>query len=170
MAIPMIGCSKTIPDELQPVLEGERTTAAKIAEAAAAACPAFKLGAPFQPDPMAAPKPSVPHPAKGTSLESNGQVKDVLVMCSWPDPRDASGTTWGGTAMPALKGTNSKKTRPVTMPEDMARNTCKNDRTSCEQIVVPSRYLPSETSADLLVVRPTPDGGTAEVTVIFASP
>jgi hypothetical protein len=114
--------------------------------------------------------PSTPNPAKGTALESEKNVREVRVMCTWPDPRDASGRMWAGTGMPSLRGSKSVPARKVTMPEDMAVNTCKDNASSCEQLIVPSRYEGTARSADLRIVRPTPDGGRAETTVTFALP
>jgi hypothetical protein len=53
------------------------------------------------------------------------------------------------------------------MPEDFTRNTCKKDPENCEQIVVPSRHVASESSADIRMTRKTVDG-TVEVVVILA--
>jgi hypothetical protein len=163
------GCGKTVPSEVQSVLDAQHAAAVKVAADAAAACPGAKGSAPFQPNPMAAPPPP-PNPAKGTSLEADARVVDVFIMCSWPDPRDATHATWAGTSLPSLRGTSTVPALAVTMPEDMAVNTCKKDPHNCEQVIVPSRHSKAARSADLRLKRPTPDGGEVEVRVIFAVP
>jgi hypothetical protein len=95
---------------------------------------------------------------------------NVFVMCSWRDPRDAQGNTWAGTSLPALKGMSGPVVRAVTMPEDSVESTCAKDAHNCEQVLTPSRRVKTERSADLRVVRPAPDGGEAEVIVVFAVP
>lgn len=161
----LLSCSKRIPDEVASSVETNLPVAIHIAEEGAKSCPALKAGAPFQPNPMAAPPPP-PSPAAGTPLATDTHVVDVIVMCSWPDPRDPTGNIGAGTGFPKLKGKAGVPVRAVTMPEDMARNTCKKDRDHCEQVVVPSRHVADERSADIRVTRKTPDG-TIEVTVIL---
>lgn len=164
-----VACGKKAPTEVQAAIDAQHAAAIKVASEAAALCPAVKGSAPFQANPLAAPSPP-PNPAKGTALESDKSVVDVFVMCSWPDPRDAKGAIWAGTGLHSLKGTSNVQTKPVTMPEDISADTCKKDAHNCERTVVPSRYSTSARSADLLVVRPTPDGGQVEVTVVIALP
>lgn len=159
-----LGCGKRVPDDLKPVVDATMPVAIQIAENAAKICPTRKVEAPFQPNPMAAPPPP-PSPAAGTSLASDAHVIDVMVMCSWPDPRDPKGETWAGTSLPRLKKTAGPPVRTVTMPDEIVENTCARDRHNCQQIIVPSRHHASESSADLRVVRPTPDGGEVEVIV-----
>ncbi len=161
----LLSCSKRIPDEVASAVETNLPLAIRIAEDNAKSCAALKASAPFQPNPMAAPPPP-PSPAAGSPLATDTHVVDVIVMCSWPDPRDPSGSAFGGTGFPKLKGKAGVPVRAVTMPEDMARNTCKKDRDHCEQVVVPSRHVVDERSADIRVTRKTPDG-TIEVTVIL---
>ena len=107
---------------------------------------------------------------EGTSLEAEAAVLEVFVTCSWADPRDPKGGTWAGTGLPSLKGTHGQMTRPVTAPDDVVADTCKRNQASCETLVFPSRYSNDPRSADLRVVRPTPDGGRAEITVAFRMP
>lgn len=161
----LLSCSKRIPDEVASAVETNLPLAIRIAEDGAKSCPALKARAPFQPNPMAAPPPP-PSPAAGSALATDAHVVDVIVMCSWPDPRDPTGNTIAGTGFPKLKGKAGVPVRAVTMPEDMARNTCKKDRDHCEQVVVPSRHVADERSADIRVTRKTPDG-TIDVTVIL---
>lgn len=171
IGIPLLGlagCSKRIPNEVAPAVETNLPIAIQVANDAAKLCPQLKAGAPFQPNPMAAPPPP-PSPATGSALASHPQVVDVLVTCSWPDPRDPSGSTSAGTSFPRLKGKSSVPLRPVTMPDDFAVNTCKKDAQNCEQVVVPSRHSASEASADIRVARKTPDG-SVEVVVILSHP
>lgn len=54
------------------------------------------------------------------------------------------------------------------MTEDFAENTCRANPDRCEQLVVPSRHLASERTADLRIVRPAADGGHAELVVVLA--
>lgn len=158
------GCSKRIPDEVAPMVETSLPVAIRVAEDAAKVCPSLKASAPFQPNPMAAPPPP-PSPATGSSLASDPHVVDVLVTCMWPDPRDPSGSAGAGTSFPKLKNKVGVPLRAVTMPEDFASTTCKKDAQNCEQIVVPSRHVADEKSADIRITRKTPDG-TVEVVVV----
>lgn len=160
----LLGCSKRIPDEVAASVETNLPHAIRIAEEGAKSCADLKARAPFQTNPMAAPPPP-PSPAAGSALASDAHVMDVIVTCVWPDPRDPKGNTGAGTGFPTLKGKARVPVRAVTMPEDMARNTCKNDPGHCEQVVVPSRHLADERSADIRITRKTPDG-TIEVVVI----
>ena len=170
VVLALTACSKKAPPDVRAVVDAQHDAALKVADDAIVACPPMRVRAPFQPNPMDAPVPMNERPGKGTSLELEPNVMDVFVMCSWPDPRDAAGATWAGTALPALKGGHPKMVRPVTMPEDIASDTCKKNESSCERLVVPSRYSESAKSADLRIVRPTKDGGRAEVTIVFVVP
>ncbi len=161
-----ISCSKRIPDEVDAAVEANLPVAIQVAVDAAKLCPLLKAGAPFQPNPIAAPPPP-PSPATSSALATHKQVVDVHVMCRWPDPRDPTGTTIAGTSFPRLNNKSAVPLRPVTMPDDLAHTTCKKDRDNCEQIVVPSRHVASESSADIRITRKTPDG-TVEVVVILA--
>lgn len=161
-------CGKKVPPEVQAGIDKHHAAALKVATDAASSCPSMKASAPFNPNPMAAPPPP-PNPAKGTALESDPNVVDVLVTCSWTDPR-GSGDTMGGSSMPSLKNAAKVPTKTVTMPDDMPTNTCAKDPSDCEQVVVPSRYGTSPKSADLRIVKKATDGGRVEVTVVFAVP
>lgn len=159
-------CSKRVPNELAPIVDANLPLAIRVAEDAAKSCPALKASAPFQPNPMAAPPPP-PSPAKGSPLESDTHVVDVLITCNWPDPRDSTGNTTAGSSFPKLKDKVRLPERTVTVPEDFAKNTCPKNHDSCEQVVVPSRYLTSESTADIRITRKTVDG-SIEVVVILA--
>jgi len=160
------GCGRDLPEAVKPTILAQRGAAIELADAAARVCPQAVLSAPFQPNPMAA--PALPgNPAVGTALANDPHVLDVIVSCSWPDPRDPSGETWGGTSLPRLHDHWGPPVRVVTMPEDFIENTCKGDAKTCEQLIVPSRHHEDASSADLRIVRPTEDGGVAEVTVVF---
>jgi hypothetical protein len=166
LALLDLGCGKGVPSEVKPAVDRNLPIAVQVAESAAKLCPSLKARAPFQPDPSAAPPPP-PSPAIGTALESDAQVKDVRITCSWPDPRQKTEEIWAGTSFPALKGTPSVPLRFVTNASEFAENTCKADAHNCHQIVVPSRYHASELSADVRVTRPTSDGGEIEVIVVI---
>jgi hypothetical protein len=158
------GCGRKLPDAVKQAVETNRPLAVKVAEDAAKLCPGMKAAAPFQKDPSSAPPPP-PSPATGTALATDAQVVDVYITCSWPDPRDSSGSTWAGTSFPRLKGTTAVPVRAVTMPEDMVETSCKAGVHDCMQIISPSRHHADEASADIRVLRPTPDGGEVEVVV-----
>jgi hypothetical protein len=161
----LVGCGKSLPTELEPAVDAALPVAIQVAATGATLCSSMKDRAPFQPHPLAAPPPPA-SPAAGTALASDARVVNVLVGCSWPDPRDATGNAWGGTAFPRLNGKSAVPVRPVTMPSDIVQDTCAKNRHDCQQIIVPSRYVASGASADLRVVRPTPDGGEVEVVVV----
>lgn len=167
-AVACAACGKKVPSEVQASIDKHHAAALKVATDASSACPAMKASAPFNPNPMAAPPPP-PNPAKGTALESDPNVVDVLVMCSWTDPR-GKGETMAGSGMPSLKNAAKVPTKQVTMPDDMATNTCAKNENDCEQVIVPSRYGTSAKSADLRIVKKATDGGRVEVTVVFAVP
>ena len=162
-------CGRRVPDSVAGVLESQRPVAIKVADDAAKLCPLAKPHAPFQKNPMEGP-PLPENPAKSTSLAVEAKVHDVYVTCSWPDPRTPD--VWAGTGLPSLKGTRGMRTNPVTLPEDMVMSTCQKNAHDCLQVIAPSRYSSLPGSADLRIVRPTPDGGDAEVLVVFemASP
>lgn len=158
------GCGPEVPDDLRAAVEDVRAEALDVALAAAEVCPRAIRAAPFQPSPISATLPA--NPAAYTGLDAEDRVFDVLVECSWPDPRD--GSIRGGTSLRRLRGTSRPPVRAVTMPEDFAENTCRANPDRCEQLVVPSRHVASERSADLRIVRPTADGGRAELVVVLA--
>jgi hypothetical protein len=94
-------------------------------------------------------------------------VYDVFITCSWPVPGKAN--LGSGTALPALKGNKQIRMITVTMPEDSVETSCTKSPNNCEQVLTPSRYSVQKASADLRIVRPTADGGEAEVIVVFAT-
>lgn len=161
------GCGPSVPSELRDAVESQRAVALDLALAAAEACPRAIEAAPFQPSPISA-GPLPANPALHTKLAEDERIADVLVSCSWPDPRDPSGSTWGGTSLRRLRGPSRVPVRAATMPEDFAENTCEDEAARCEQLIVPSRHVASERSADLRIVRPTSDGGRAELVVVFS--
>jgi hypothetical protein len=130
-------------------------------------CPAAKDRAPFAKNPSGAALPP-PNPAKGTSLDTEPKIVDVFVMCSWPDPRSPGSDMWAGTGLPALRGTSQVPLITVTMPEDIVENTCAKKPHDCVQVITPSRFAKAQKSADFRIVRPTSDGGEAEVRIIIA--
>lgn len=158
-------CSRRVPNEVDSFVEKNLPIAIQVAEDAAKLCPQLKTGAPFNPNPLAAPPPP-PSPAIGTTLVTDAHVMDVLIMCSWPDPRDKSGQMSGGTSFPSLKNKAGVPPRKVTMPEDMAIDTCKKNADHCERIIVPSRYSTADNTADIRITRKTVDG-TVEVVVVI---
>lgn len=157
-------CSRRVPNEVDSAVEKNLPIAIQVAEDAAKLCPQLKTGAPFNPNPLAAPPPP-PSPAVGTALATDAHVLDVLISCNWLDPRDKTGNTSAGTFFPTLKNKAGVPPRAVTMPEDLAMNTCKKDANHCEKIVVPSRYSTADNTADIRITRKTVDG-TVEVLVI----
>ena len=161
------GCGKKLDPQVSAVVEAQRGAATRVAEDAAKLCPQVKDAAPFQPNPMAA-RPPPPTPAKGTSLESEAKVVDVFITCSWPDPRTPGAS--GGTSMPSLRGTSQVPRLHVSMPDDMTENTCGKNAQDCMQVITPSRYGTNDRSADVRIVRPTPDGGEVDVRVVIAVP
>jgi hypothetical protein len=166
LSVVFVGCSRKVPEEVKPTLERDRALARKIADDAAKTCLRAKGAAPFQPDPLSGAHLLPPNPAKGSSLEADANVFDVLVHCSWPDPRNPN--QWGGTSLRALKRRDTMPLRA--RPEDSVESTCRDSPHDCEQVLAPSRYSASAHSADLRVVRRTSDGGEAEVVVVMVAP
>jgi hypothetical protein len=166
-ALALFGCGKKAPPEVAAVIEAQRDNAMRVSEDAAKVCLAAKDRAPFQKNPSSAPLPP-PNPAKGTTLDTEPKIVDVFVMCSWPDPRSPGSDMWAGTGLPALRGTSQVPLITVTMPEDIVENTCNKKPHDCVQVVTPSRFAKAPKSADFRIVRPTADGGEAEVRVIIA--
>jgi hypothetical protein len=167
LVLTSLGCGPDVPAELRDAVDSQRAEALDIALAAAEVCPRAIEAAPFQKSPISA-GPLPANPALHTKLADDDRVVDVLVECSWPDPRHPDGSTWGGTSLRRLRGPSKPPLRMVTMPEDFAENNCDDDEARCEQLIVPSRHVPNERSADLRIVRPTSDGGRAELVVVFA--
>jgi hypothetical protein len=159
----LVGCSKPVPPEVEEAVDRSLPLAIKVAEDAAKLCPSQLENMPFHNPPKNSPPPA--SPAAGTALESDPQVVDVFVMCSFPDPRDAS--VMGGTGLQSLRKTSQVPARPVTMPEDLAENTCRKDASHCQQVIVPSRVSPNEKSADIRIIRPFEGGGQVEVRVVL---
>ena len=172
VALGVCGCSKKVPPAIREDVAARRADAIKIAEAAASVCPSAKARAGLSGVAPVDASPPPPNPAAGSVLECDSKVVDVLVTCSFQDPRDAKHATWAGTGLaPLKKKASGPPVRAVTMPEDFTESSCKGPSPrSCEAVIVPSRHVTSESSADLVVYRRTPDGGEAEVTVVFAAP
>ena len=164
LGVCLVGCSRPVPPEVEEAVERNMPLAIKVAEDAAKLCPSQQENAPFHNPPKNSPAPA--SPALGTALETDTQVVDVFVMCSFPDPRDAS--MMAGTGLQSLRKTSQVPARAVTMPEDMAENTCRKDESHCQQVIVPSRVLPSDKSADIRIVRSFEGGGRVEVRVVLA--
>jgi len=165
IALSTVACSKPVPPEVKDAVTRNLPLAIKVAEDAVKLCPGQKENAPFNNPPKNSPPPA--SPAVGTALESDPQVVDVFVMCSFPDPRGAD--MMAGTSLKSLRGTSQLPARPGTVPGDHAENTCKKISNDCQQVIVPSRVVQSEQSADIRIVRPLPDGGEVEVRVVLAA-
>jgi len=159
----LVGCTKRVPAEVDDAVKRSLPLAIKVAEDAVKVCPGQKPNAPFNSPPANTPVP--PSPAIGTALESDTQVVDVFVMCTFPDPRLPN--TTAGTSLASLRKVSQVPARPVTTPSDMAENTCTKSPTSCQQVIVPSRIVTDEKSADIRIVRAIPGGGEVEVRVVL---
>ncbi len=161
--VSLAGCQRhaTVPPAAKAVLDARRATAEAVALDAAKLCPSMKGRVPI----TASTPPPPPNPALGTALESDPQVQDVLVMCVWTSATDPSMSE--GDGIPSLKKSARVPARAVTMPEDRAETTCLKSPRDCEEVIVPSRYSARADTADLKVVRPTPDGGTVELTMVI---
>ncbi len=155
-------CKKGVPAEVDDAVKRSLPLAVKVADDAVKLCPAQRPNAPFNTPPANTPAPA--SPAAGTALESDPQVVDVFVMCSFPDPR--SPNTTAGTSLQALRKSSQVPSRAVTMPADLAQNSCDKSK-SCQQVIVPSRVVADEKSADIRVLRPLADGGEVEVRVVL---
>ena len=161
----LLGCGKKAPPAIQTEVDAQRAATVKVATDAAAHCAELHARVPLPADPSKA-KPMPANPAKGSPLESAAKVHDVLIMCTRGATSGTPGTS-EGTGFGSLKGKDTVPKLKVTMPEDKLASTCKDGGdTSCEWLVVPSRYLDTSTSADFHVRRPAPEGFVEVTTVL----
>jgi hypothetical protein len=167
-------CGKKVPAELKPTLDAIRPDARKVADAAATACAtqyasgrftASAKGCAINLLPGETVVPTIPSPAKGTALDANTTVLDVLTTCNAPTTASESCGVSLGSLRNAITGPGAGRQRTV------AEGNCKAASTDCEELIVPSQRAADETSTDLRIVKPVsggPAGATAEVTIILA--
>ncbi len=176
----LASCGKSVPPEIKPALDGVRDDARKIAEVAAKTCGDQFASGQFYVTagggggvkllPGQTVVPTIPSPAKGTSLETNPDVVDVMTTCMAP-----AGAGPGGSV--ESFGSDLGTLRHAFGPGDFqngnwstSENSCRSSPSSCEKVEVPSRYLKDKRSADLTLVRPMvggPPGGTVTVTIVL---
>lgn len=179
-ALALVGCHKQVPAEVRPALDSVREDARKAADNAVKACSAQFASGQFYVTPKGCGQkvlpgqtvvPTIPSPAKGTSLESNPNVVEVQAECSAP-----TGSASGGTTTGCSMGLDSlhKAFGPGDFKSgnwDTAEDSCKSSPSNCEKVEVPSRYAKDDKSADLTITRPVPGGpagATATVRVTLA--
>ncbi len=175
----LAACSKSVPSEIASTLDSIRADARNVASAAAKTCGdqfasgqlyASSKGCGIALLPGQTIAPVVASPAKGTPLETNAKVADVMTTCWAP-----TGTGAGGAQESC--GSDLGSLRHAFGPGDFqsgnwgtSENSCKGSPTNCEKVEVPSRYLKDKRSADLTVVRPLiggPAGATVTVTIVL---
>jgi hypothetical protein len=173
-AILVTACGGRVPEEVQPTLTAVRGDAHKVAELAAAACATqftsgrfvvTNKGCSVNKLPGEDLVPIVPSPAKGTLLESNAGVLEVLVTCGAP----TTGNQSCGSSLAPLRG--NMKFPGANRTRKTVEGNCNGRSTDCEEVIAPSQNAHDEKSADLRIVKPViggPAGATVEVTVILA--
>ena len=170
----LVSCSKSVPSEIKPTLDSIRDDARKVADAAAKTCGdeyasgqfyATAKGCGVKLLPGQTVVPVIPSPAKGTPLDTNPNVAEVITTCWLPQTSNESCGDDLGTLRHAFGPGDFQSGNWKT-----AEDTCKKSPTSCEKVEVPSRYVKNPQSADLTIVRPTiggPPGSTAMVRVVL---
>ena len=174
----LASCGKSVPAEIKPTLDAVREDARKVADAAAKTCGDQFASGQFYASPSGCGikllpgqtvVPTIASPAKGTPLESNPNVADVMTSCMAPTGKSGNVEQSCGSDLATLHG--------AFHPGDFqsgnwskSEDTCKKSPTSCEMVEVPSRYVKDAKSADLTIVRPAiggPPGATVTVRFVL---
>jgi hypothetical protein len=154
-ALTLGACADKVPPELKPMVDSRLPRAVSLAENAAARCDARKT--------TEAPGPAI-SPAVGTSLAEELEVVEILVRCDW-EARDERSPEGGEDSFtfPALRRAvrHSHGSPPRLVYDTFVK---RGDR-DFERVHVPSQFTDAASSADIVVTRPIPGGGTVEVTV-----
>jgi hypothetical protein len=148
-------CLDNVPPELRPMVDSRLPRAVSLAESAAARCAAHRAGED--------PEPAV-SPAVGTSLAEELEVVEIVVRCDWEpsDGKSPAGDEHSFT-FPPLRQTAAHTHSP---PPALVYDTfVKRGDRDFERVHVPSQFSDVASSADIVVTRLIPGGGTVEVTV-----
>lgn len=144
-----------LPPELKPMVDSRLPRAVSLAESAAQRCA----------EPKAADGPAPPvSPARGTSLSEELEVIEILVRCD----RGQSHATPPGTGAHSFSFPPLRQAAPHahSPPPELRYDTfVKLGDQDFERVLVPSQFSQVASSADIVVTRPIPGGGTVEVTV-----
>lgn len=154
-ALALGACSDKVPPELQPMVDSRLPQAVSLAETAAARCAERKA--------TEGPEPAV-SPAVGTSLAEELAVVEILVRCNWGQSDEKMPEAEGHSfAFPPLR---QAARRPHGAPSAVVYDTfaTQGDR-DFERVLVPSQFSGVAASADIVVTRAIPGGGTTEITV-----
>lgn len=152
-----VGCSDRVPPDLRPLVDRRLPLAISLAEKAAEQCAALR-------DRQSAAPPS--SPAAGTALAEELTVTEILVRCDWM-PADTPETVPAGgdrsLAFAPLRQAEQRTHQPP--PRLVYDNYLARGDWDFEHVHVPSVFSELTSSADIVVTRPIPGGGTVEVTV-----
>lgn len=154
-ALALSACLDNVPPGLKPMVDSRLPRAVSLAESAAAGCVAHKAAE--GPD-------SASSPAVGTSLAEELEVVEILVRCDW-EPRDEKspeGREHSFTFPPLRRAARHSHSPPPKLVYDTF---VKLGDHNFERVHVPSQFTDAASSADIVVTRPIPGGGTVEVTV-----
>jgi hypothetical protein len=154
-ALWIVGCLDNVPPELKPMVDSRLPRAIDLAESAAGRCAAHRTTG----DPAPTESPTV-----GTSLAEELEVVEILVRCDWGESDGAStGSGEQSFTFPPLRQTSRYSHSP---PPKLVYDTfIKRGDRDFERVLVPSQFSDVANSADIVVTRPIPGGGTVEVTV-----
>lgn len=154
-ALAVSACLDKVPPELKPLVDSRLPRTIFLAEAAAARCAAHKAAE------GSAPAMS---PAVGTSLAEELEVVEILVRCDWE--RKDENSPEGGEQSFTFPLLRQAARHSHTPPPQLVYDTfVKRGDHDFERVYVPSQFSDLASSADLVVTRSIPNGGTVEVTV-----
>jgi len=154
-ALAFVACGDKVPPELQPMVDSRLPQVVSLAETAAARCAAHRASE--GPDPVLS-------PAVGNSLAEELAVVEILVRCDWESSDEKKSEGEGHSfAFPPLRQAvrQSRRSPPVLVYDTFVKQ---GDR-DFERVHVPSQFSDVASSADIVVTRPIPGGGTVEITV-----
>ena len=144
-----------VPPELKPIVDSRLPRAISLAESAAIQCAAHKETG------GSAPTGS---PARGTSLAEELEVIEILVRCDWGHRHDTPPEgVEPSFSFPPLRLATPHAHSPA--PKLVYDSFVKQGDHDFERVYVPSQFSGAALSADILVTRPLPGGGSVEVTV-----
>lgn len=154
-ALALSACLDKVPPELKPLVDSRLPRTISLAEAAAARCAAHKAAE------GSAPPVS---PAVGTSLSEELEVVEIIVHCDWqPQSENSSTDAEHSFTFPPLRQAVRRSHTPA--PQVVYDTFSRPGDHDFERVHAPSQFSDLASSADLVVTRSIPGGGTVEVTV-----